>query len=172
MWGKSDNCIKKCVCGFTTILFISFWPFCSFAESGAHGYYIQSAEQTTNITMSLTQYNRLKQIIEAQDNRLTQLQQKLTLLKNNSVSASSELTESQNELSKLKTELTETQKSLENARISLTQAEETLKRQEASLQMLTKQIKQMEHKQTVLRRQRDVWAAIAALSLGGVIARR
>ena len=163
MWGKSNNCIKKRVCGFTTILFISFWPFCSFAESGAHGYYIQSAEQTTNITMSLTQYNRLKQIIEAQDSRLEMLQNKLTLLKNNSTEASSELTESQNELSKLKTELTETQKSLENARISLTQAEETLKRQEASLQMLTKQIKQMEHKQTVLRRQRDVWAAIAGL---------
>ena len=30
----------------------------------------------------------------------------------------------------------------------------------------------MEHKQVVLRRQRDVWAAITALSLGGVIARQ
>mgnify|MGYP000590286247 CR=1 FL=1 len=41
-----------------------------------------------------------------------------------------------------------------------------------SLETLKVQIKAMEHKQVVLRRQRDVWAAIAALSLGGVIARQ
>jgi hypothetical protein len=40
------------------------------------------------------------------------------------------------------------------------------------LRTLTKQIKQMEHKQTVIRRQRDIYAGLLALSLGGVIARR
>ena len=136
------------------------------------GAYTPPTEPQTTITMSLTQYNRLKQIIERQDGRLTQLQTKLTLLKNNSGEASKELEKSQNQLNVLKSELTETQKSLESARISLTQAEETLKKQEISLNLLTKEIKSMEHKQTVLRRQRDVWAAIAALSLGAVIARR
>ena len=165
MWGKYRNFVKitlsMCLC-------VSLSCFLSLAA----GAYTPPTEPPTTITMSLTQYNRLKQIIETQDNRLEMLQQKLTLLKNNSVSASSELTESQNELSKLRAELTTTQESLESAKISLTQAEEILKKQEISLEILTKEIKSMEHKQTVTRRQRDVWAAIAALSLGGVIIRR
>ncbi len=165
MWRSYRNFVKvtlsMCLCASL-----------SFFSCLGVGAYTPPTGQQTNITMSMTQYNRLKQIIETQDNRLTQLQSKLNMLKNNSMSASSELTESQNELNKLKEELMTTQESLENARISLTQAEETLKKQEESLQMLTKQIKEMEHKQTVLRRQRDVWAAIAALSVGTVIARR
>ena len=130
------------------------------------GAYTPPTEPQTTITMSLTQYNRLKQIIERQDGRLTQLQTKLTLLKNNSGEASKELEKSQNQLNVLKSELTETQKSLERAKISLTQAEEILKRQEASLQTLTKQIKSMEHKQTVIRRQRDVYALLSCVLLG------
>lgn len=165
MCGKYRNFVK-----ITLSMFLCASLSC-FLSLGV-GAYTPQTEQKTTIVMSMTQYDRLKQIIETQDNRLEMLQQKLTLLKNNSVSVSSELKESQNELSKLRSELTETQKSLESAKISLKQAEETLQRQEASLQTLTKQIKEMEHKQTVIRRQRDVWAAIAALSLGGVIARR
>ena len=165
MWKKYRNFVKitlsMCLCASLSC----------FLCLGV-GAYTPPTEQQTNITMSMTQYNRLKAIISRQDNRLTQLQEKLNMLKANSMTASSELTESQNELSKLKTDLMETQKSLENARISLTQAEETLKKQEESLQTLTKQIKSMEHKQTVLRRQRDAWAAIAALSVGAAIARR
>lgn len=56
--------------------------------------------------------------------------------------------------------------------ISLTECRNELEKSKASLETLKQEIKQMEHKQVVLRRQRDVWAAIAALSLGGVIARR
>lgn len=165
MWRKYGNFVKitlsMCLC-------VSLSCFLSL-DVGA---YTPPAEPQTTITMSMTQYNQLKKIISRQDSRLEMLQSKLNMLKANSTTASSELTESQNELSKLKTELTETQKSLENARISLTQAEEILQRQEESLQILTKEIKSLEHKQTVMRRQRDVWAAIAALSVGAVIARR
>ena len=165
MWEKYRNFVKitlsMCLC-------VSLSCFLSL-DVGA---YTPPTEPLTTITMSLTQYNRLKQIIERQDGRLTQLQTKLTLLKNNSVSASSKLTESQNELSKLRAELTTTQESLASAKISLAQAEETLKRQEESLTLLTKQIKSLEHKQTVMRRQRDVYATLFALSVGAVIARR
>ena len=129
-------------------------------------------EPQTTIVMSMTQYNQLKEIISRQDHRLTQLQTKLTLLKSNSTTASGELEKSQTELTALRSELTATQKLLENAKISLVQAEETLKKQEASLQTLTKQIKEMEHKQTVIRRQRDVYATLFALSVGAVIAWR
>lgn len=172
MWEKSGKCTKRLIGGLSLISFMLCWPLCSYAQSCVDGYSTPTTGQPTSITMSLTQYNQLKAIIERQDNRLEMLQQKLTLLKSNSAEASNELTESQNELSRLRGELTTTQKSLESARISLTQAEEILQRQEQSLQILTKEIKSLEHKQTVVRRQRDVWAAIAALSLGGVIARR
>lgn len=165
MWEKYRNFVKvtlsMCLC-------LSLSCFLSLGV----GAYTPQTEQKTTIVMSMTQYNQLKAIISRQDSRLEMLQQKLTLLKNNSGEASKELTESQNELSKLRSELTATQKSLENAKISLTQAEETLQRQEASLQTLTKEIKSMEHKQTVMRRQRDVYATLFVLSLGGVIARR
>lgn len=130
---------------------------------------VPESEQT--IVMSKPQYERLKQIISRQDSRLTQLQQKLNMLKKNSTMESKELTESQKQLTKLRGELTLTQKSLTTATKSLKQAEETLQRQEISLNLLTKQIKQMEHKQNVLRRQRDVYAGLLALSVGAVIAR-
>ena len=165
MCGKYRNFVKITLLTLSASLLLSF-------SCLASGSYTLPAEPQTSIVMSMTQYNRLKQIIEAQDNRLEMLQNKLTLLKNNSVSASSELTESQNELNRLKSELTTTQESLESARTSLAQAEKTLQRQEESLQTLTKEIKSLEHKQTVLRRQRDVYAGLLALSVGAVIARR
>ena len=159
MWRKSRSLSKiilsMCLCASLSC-FLSL-------DVGA---YIPPTEQPTTITMSMTQYNQLKEIISRQDNRLTQLQQKLTLLKSDSTEASKELIESQSELNRLKEELTATQKSLERAKISLTQAEEILKRQEASLQTLTKQIKSMEHKQTVIRRQRDVYALLSCVLLG------
>lgn len=165
MWGKYRNFVKItlsiCLCASLSC-FLSL-------DVGAS---TLPAEPQTSIVMSMTQYNKLKQIIEAQDSRLAQLQSKLNLLKNNSTEASKELIESQNELNRLKGELTATQKSLESARISLTQAEEILQKQEESLQTLTKEIKSLEHKQVIMRRQRDVYAGLLALSVGAVIARR
>lgn len=165
MWEKSKNL------WLIILLTLSLSAPAYFSSSAAGGS-IPKTEPPTSITMSMTQYNRLKQIIEAQDNRLETLQQKLTLLKNNSTEASKELIESQNELNRLKGELTTTQESLESAKISLIQAEEILKKQEISLETLTQEIKGLEHKQTVLRRQRDVYATLFALSVGAVIARR
>ena len=165
MWGKSKS-LYRCI--LLTLLLLGPVSF-SYSASGAR---TQKIEQPTSITMSMTQYNRLKTIIETQEEKLNQLQQKLTILKNNSTTASKELTVSQNQLNELKNELIATQSSLKNARISLTQAEETLKRQDESLQQLTAQITSLEHKQTVIRRQRDIWATVAASSVGAVISRR
>lgn len=165
MWRKSKSFAKITSLTLSASLLLSF-------SCLASGSYTLPAEPQTTIVMSMTQYNQLKTIISRQDNRLEMLQQKLTQLKNNSGEASKELTESQNELNRLKGELITTQKSLESAKISLTQAEEILKKQEASLQTLTEQIKKIEHQAAVLRRQRDIYATLFALSLGGVIARR
>ena len=165
MWKKYKSFVRITLSMFLCVLLSCFL-------SLGVGAYTPPTEQQTTITMSLTQYNRLKEIIETQDNRLIQLQSKLNMLKKNSTMESKELTESQEQLTKLKEELKITQESLENAKISLAQASETLQRQEASLQTLTKEIKSMEHKQTVMRRQRDVYATLFALSVGAVIVRR
>ena len=131
---------------------------------------VPESEQT--IVMSKPQYERLKQIIRELQTELNQQEQKLTLLQQNSAEASSELIKAQKELNEQKNELEKTRELLKSAKMDLNEAENSLAKQKTSLMQLTSQIKQMEHKQTVTRRQRDVWAAIAALSLGGVIARR
>lgn len=121
------------------------------------------------ITMQLTQWNKLKQDLIAQENDLTQLKQKLKQLKSTS-------SEQMQLLENLQSVLNATRQSLMNANNITDRMQERAGKIESiikvSLEALKVQIKQMEHKQVVLRRQRDVWAAIAALSLGGVIARR
>lgn len=131
---------------------------------------VPESEQT--IVMSKPQYERLKQIIRELQTELNQQEQKLTLLQQNSAEASSELIKAQKELNEQKNELEKTRKLLKSAKMDLNEAENSLAKQKTSLMQLTSQIKQMEHKQTVLRRQRDVWATVAAISVGAVISRR
>ena len=158
MWGKYRNLSKitlsMCLC-------VSLSCFLSL-DVGA---YTPTTGQQTTITMSMSQWNELKQELTEQNLELEQLRQKLKMLKSTS-------SEQMKLLESLQNELDETQKNLTTASASLTECQNALKESRESLQTLKAQIKQMEHKQTVMRRQRDVWAAIAALSLGGVIARR
>ena len=53
----------------------------SSAASSGDGYTIQPVGQPMTITMQLTQWNKLKQDLIAQENDLTQLKQKLKQLK-------------------------------------------------------------------------------------------
>ena len=131
---------------------------------------VPESEQT--IVMSKPQYERLKQIIRELQTELNQQEQKLTLLQQNSAEASSELIKAQKELNEQKNELEKTRELLKSAKMDLNEAENSLAKQKTSLQQLTAQITSLEHKQTVLRRQRDVWATVAAISVGAVISRR
>ena len=158
MWGKSRRLLKITSFTLSASLLLSF-------SCLAAGSYTPPTGQQTTIVMSMSQWNELKQELIEQENDLTQLRQKLKMLKSTS-------SEQMKLLENLQSELNETQKNLTTASISLTECQNALKESRESLQTLKVQIKQMEHKQTVIRRQRDVWAAIAALSLGGVIARR
>ena len=124
---------------------------------------VPESEQT--IVMSMSQWNELKQELIEQENDLNQLKLKLKMLRSTS-------SEQMQLLENLQSELNATRQSLMNANVSLTECRNELEKSKASLETLKAQIKAMEHKQVVLRRQRDVWAAIAALSLGGVIVRR
>ena len=125
---------------------------------------VPESEQT--IMMSKPQYERLKQIIRELQTELNQQEQKLTLLQQNSAEASSELIKAQKELNEQKNELEKTRELLKSAKMDLNEAENSLAKQKTSLMQLTSQIKQMEHKQTVLRRQRDVWALAECVVLG------
>lgn len=158
MWGKYRNFVKitlsMCLC-------VSLSCFLSLAV----GAYTPPAGQQMTITMSMSQWNELKQELTEQNAELAQLRQKLKMLKSTS-------SEQMKLLESLQNELNETQKNLTNASTSLTECQNALKESRASLQILSNQIKVLEHKQVVTRRQRDVYAGLLALSLGGVIARR
>ena len=131
----------------------------------ASGSYTLPTEQPTSITNVRQSVERVERELTEQNVELEQLRQKLKMLRSTS-------SEQMKLLESLQSELNATRQSLMNANVSLTECQNALKESRASLETLKQEIKQMEHKQTVLRRQRDVWAAVAALSLGGVIARR
>lgn len=150
--------------GFLTILFCVCLPVYSSAASLVDGSSIQQAEQSMTITVRLDQWNTLKKELIAQENDLSQLKQKLQMLKSTSG-------EQMQLLENLQNELSATKKALQNANSSLTECQNALTESKASLQILKNQIKALEHKQVVTRRQRDVYALVAAISLGSVIAR-
>lgn len=126
-------------------------------------------QDSQQVTMQMSQYNRLKEIINQQDMTLTQLQVKLSLLKQNSTTQSQTLIELQTQLDNCRAQLILTKSQLTNASDSLTKAEETLKRQEESLQILTAQIKKLEHHISILQRQRDTYAAICGGLVGYIV---
>lgn len=144
---------------------------CAFFVLGC--WLLYTANRTANDNYHVTNtVQSIKDDNHRQENRLEMLQTKLNTLKSNSTEASNELMKSQEELDRLRNELIKTQKSLTIASESLQKASETLQKQEASLQTLTEEIKRMEHKQMVMRRQRDVYALLFALSVGAAISGR
>lgn len=123
------------------------------------------------IEMSLTQYNRLKEIISQQEVTLDTLQARLNVLKSNSTEQQQLLIKLQEQLQDCRNQLQETKLSLTSAKDSLTKADETLRRQSQSLARLTEQINSMTKKDARLTRQRDTWAVAAGVLLIGCIAK-
>ena len=121
-----------------------------------------TAPPPQTVQMSLEQYNQLKMIINGQEIALEQLQSKLDRLDSNSTALQTQLTQAKEQLMK-------TKRSLTTADSSLSQANEALKQQSQSLEILTEQIKSAEHKQAIVKRQRDMWAAAAGVLLVGCI---
>lgn len=158
MWEKSRSLSKIILLTSSLVLLSSF-------SCLAAGSYTPPIGPQTSIVISMSQWNELKQELTEQNLELAQLRQKLKMLRSTS-------SEQMKLLESLQNELNETQKNLTNASTSLTECQNALKESRESLQTLKKQIRVMEHKQMVLRRQRDIYAGLLALSLGGVIARR
>ena len=128
-----------------------------------------SQAATSNMTLSKTQYETLLQIIDKQDKTLAQLDLNLTALQNTSTMQKKELIAANKDLEKSKRELQTTKEKLNKAKISLKKADETLRKNEEFLKKLSAEIKAERHKRKVAKRQRDVYAMIALLAVGGAV---
>lgn len=153
------------------LLFVLSFALLSLAPAAGYCAGTTNMTQPQTVMIQLSQYNRLQTIITQQEMTLTQLQDRLMLLKSSSTEQQQLLIDLQNQLQDCKTQLQETRLSLTSAKNSLTKADETLQRQDKSLQTLTTQIKSMEHKRAVIKRQRDTWAIAAGVLLVGLAAK-
>lgn len=127
------------------------------------------AQGEKTITLSAEQYQTLKQIIQAQDKTLNTLESNLNKQQNRQRERSRQLQQLSKQLDNSKREMTKTMRTLQSANESLAQADSLLKRQAVSLQTLTELIKKEEHKKAVIKRQRDMYAVLALLAVGGAV---
>lgn len=153
---KSRNMVKR----FTLMLFASALVCLSPSA------YAQGGKQ---ITLSQEQYQTLKQTILEQDKTLDTLESNLSRQQSRRQERSKQLQQLSKQLDKSKAEMAKTQQTLQNASESLEQADKLLKRQAESLQILTEQIKREEHKKAIIKRQRDMYAVLALLAVGGAV---
>lgn len=124
---------------------------------------------TTNISLSKAQYIALQKTIDKQESILNVLDLNLTALQNTSTMQKKELIAANNDLKKSKEELKITKEKLSRAKISLKKADETLRKNEEFLKKLSSEIKAEQHKRKVAKRQRDMYAVIALLAVGGAV---
>lgn len=127
------------------------------------------AQGGKQITLSAEQYQTLKQTIQEQDKTLDTLESNLNKQQNRQQERSKQLQQLSKQLDNSKREMTKTMRTLQSANESLAQADNLLKRQAGSLQTLTELIKREEHKKAVIKRQRDMYAALALLAVGGAV---
>ena len=127
------------------------------------------AQGEKTITLSAEQYQILKQTIQEQDKTLDTLENSLNKQQNRQQERSKQLRQLSKQLDNSKREMTKTMQTLQSANESLAQADNLLKRQAGSLQTLTEQIKREEHKKAIIKRQRDMYAVLALLAIGGAV---
>lgn len=127
------------------------------------------AQGEKTITLSAEQYQTLKQTIQEQDKTLNMLENSLNKQQNRQQERSRQLQQLSKQLDNSKREMTKTMRTLQSANESLAQADNLLKRQAGSLQTLTELIKREEHKKAVIKRQRDMYAVLVLLAVGGAV---
>lgn len=127
------------------------------------------AQEQKTITLSAEQYQILRQTILEQGKTLNTLENSLNKQQNRQQERSRQLQQLSKQLDNSKREMTKTMRTLQSANESLAQADNLLKRQAVSLQTLTELIKREEHKKAVIKRQRDMYAVLALLAVGGAV---
>lgn len=153
---KSEQRVKKSILMLFALGLVCLSP-SVFAQGGKQ------------ITLSAEQYQILRQTILEQDKTLDALESSLNKQQNRQQERNRQLQQLNTRLDESKAEMTKTKRTLQSANESLAQADSLLKRQAVSLQTLTELIKREEHKKAVIKRQRDMYAVLALLAVGGAV---
>lgn len=155
MWKKI-----KCVSLVAALLLCSsWWPAISYGE------------ETTEpeVVMSADQFRTLKETSAKLRAELTLQEEKIKMLEMSSDGSTKELIALQSELTDCRNRLQQTESSLEKSEIAMSAAKTSLSNLTEHLETLKEKIKRLEHKQVIAKRQRDVWAVIAIVSLGRIV---
>ena len=154
---KSRNTVKKSI----LMLFVFVWACLSLSPC--------MGAETPKVTLSAEQYQILRQTILEQDKTLNMLESNLNKQQNRQQERNKQLQQLNKQLDESKAEMTKTKRTLQSANESLEQADNLLRKQAVSLRILTEQIKREQHKKAVIKRQRDMYAVLALLAIGGAV---
>ncbi len=155
MWKKT-----KCVSLVAVLLLCSCWrPAISYCE--------ETTEQ--EVVMSADQFRTLKETSAKLRAELTLQEEKIKMLEMSSDGSTKELLALQSELTDCRNRLQQTESSLEKSEMAMSAAKTSLSNLTKHLETLKDKIKRLEHQQVIAKRQRDVWAAIAIVSLGRIV---
>ena len=155
MWKKT-----KCVSLVAVLLLCSCWrPAISCCE--------ETTEQ--EVVMSADQFRTLKETSAKLRAELTLQEEKIKMLEMSSDGSTKELIKLQSELIDCRNRLQQTESCLAKSEMAMSAAKTSLANLTEHLETLKAKIKRLEHKQVIAKRQRDVWAAIAVVSLGRIV---
>lgn len=155
MWKKT-----KCVSLVAALLLCSsWWPAISYGE------------ETTEpeVVMSADQFRTWKETSAKLRAELTLQEERIKMLEMSSDGSTKELTALQIELTDCKNRLKQTESSLAKSEMAMSAAKTSLSNLNEHLETLKEKIKRLEHQQVIAKRQRDMWAAIAVVSLGRIV---
>ncbi len=155
MWKKT-----KCVSLVAALLLCSsWWPAISYGE------------ETTEpeVVMSADQFMTLKETSAKLKAELTLQEERIKMLEKSSDGSTKELIALQSELTDCRNRLQQTESSLAKSEMAMSDAKTSLSNLNKHLETLKAKIKRLEHQQVIAKRQRDVWAAIAVVSLYRIV---
>lgn len=132
---------------------------------------ISYCEETTEqeVVMSADQFMTLKETSAKLRAELTLQEERIKMLEKSSDGSTKELIALQSELTDCRNRLQQTESSLAKSEMAMSDAKTSLSNLNEHLETLKAKIKRLEHQQVIAKRQRDVWAAIAVVSLGKIV---
>lgn len=155
MWKKT-----KCVSLVAVLLLCSCWrPAISYCE--------ETMEK--EVVMSADQFMTLKETSAKLRAELTLQEERIKMLEKSSDGSTKELIALQSELTECRNRLQQTERSLAKSEMAMSAAKTSLSNLNEHLEKLKARIERLEHQQVIAKRQRDVWAAIAVVSLGRIV---
>lgn len=119
--------------------------------------------------MSADQFMTLKETSAKLRAELTLQEERIKMLEKSSDGSTKDLIALQSELTDCRNRLQQTESYLAKSEMAMSDAKTSLSNLTEHLETLTAKIKRLERKQVIAKRQRDVWAAIAVVSIGRIV---